>query len=350
MKNVVFILPNLSQGGAQKVFLEILPKLSPKNKYHLFVLNEARKDFEVLPQYYEIHELHSSRTIFSFFRLVKKLRELEPDTVFSTLYHVNILCSIASFFLKKKPVLNFQEANTPSVQLIGLKKLPARILLSLFYPKAHKILCLSEHMKKDLHANFGLDNQKLVVIYNPASNKGLKETVTENPFSKFGNGPHILAVGRLNYQKDYPYLIEKFYSFKRELSSAHLWILGTGELESDLKDLIKKMKLEDSVHLEGFQKETNKYYQHTDLFVMSSIFEGTPNVLMEALQTHCPILIRKHHGGTEEVMNILGISDRYVDDLIFENSFFQPLPEDAFEKLRAEFSLEKIASQYESLI
>jgi glycosyltransferase involved in cell wall biosynthesis len=173
----------------------------------------------------------------------------------------------------------------------------------------------------------------------------------ENPFRLHGQGPHLVAVGRLSFQKGFDRLIKDFPFLLAKKQNARLWILGKGEREKDLRELINQLGLEEKVFLAGFQQNPFQWLKHADLFVLSSRFEGLPNTLLEALSCGCPVVALHHPGGTEEILKKLGLIDRYVPSLeVWPASWWERPMGSWNDLLINNFSMLKIVEEYEDLL
>jgi glycosyltransferase involved in cell wall biosynthesis len=110
------------------------------------------------------------------------------------------------------------------------------------------------------------------------------------------------TVGRLYYQKDPLTLIRSFKIINDKIPNTKLILVGDGPLENECIQLVKDLKLEATVKLEGYQKDSRSYYKKFDIFVLSSHYEGMPYALLEAMSMGIPAV------GT----NVIGIKDLIV--------------------------------------
>ena len=124
-----------------------------------------------------------------------------------------------------------------------------------------------------------------------------------------------MAVGSLEPIKQFDKLIIHFSRIKNE--DIKLFIIGEGSQESNLMQLIKDLKLENKVYLLGFQKNPYKYMKLADLMVLTSQFEGFPNVVLESMACGTPVLAFKCPGGIEEII-IEGKNGWFVEHNNFE--------------------------------
>jgi glycosyltransferase involved in cell wall biosynthesis len=167
-----------------------------------------------------------------------------------------------------------------------------------FYPWANGVVVVSEGVRDDMVRLTGIPRQHVTVIYNPSVvaaevQEKAKEPL-DHPWLEPGQPPVLVAVGRLQQQKDYPMLLQAFAQVRRS-QPARLLILGEGKERPMLEALIKELKLEDDVGLPGFVMNPYAYMDRASLFVLSSRWEGLPTVLIEALccgtravSTDCP--------------------------------------------------------------
>ena len=153
--------------------------------------------------------------------------------------------------------------------------------------RADALTCVSKDMVAQYQQVF--DSPSHVNVYNIvdcANSRLLMKESLEHEWFKHRDCPVLVAAGRLAPWKGFADLIHamKVVSKKRR---ARLVILGDGPLRSELEALISELDLTDIVHLEGYVNNPLKYYANADGFVLSSLVEGLPNVLVEAMMCGC---------------------------------------------------------------
>jgi len=156
-------------------------------------------------------------------------------------------------------------------------------LIKLLYQKANKIIAQTEEMKEEICKYFKIDCYKVEVLINPVDKDTINKMIKNvtNPFdNKYIN---IVAIGRLRNEKGYDVLIKAFKKVVEENENYRLYILGEGEERKDLEKLIDNLNLKDKVFLLGFQKNPYVYMKYADALVLSSRWEGLPNVVLEAI-------------------------------------------------------------------
>jgi len=226
--------------------------------------------------------------------------------------------------------------------------------IAMSYRQADCIIGQSSYAIEEIQAQFGVDRHRLLRIANPVDVDGLSPSLrhdTANPFGGWGPGPHVLCVGRLGPEKGFDRAIQAFPELRRPHPQAQLWILGEGAERSTLENLAGDLGMSSCVHLPGFQSDAARWMSHADLFVLSSRSESLPNVLLEAIACGCPIVALNQVGGTQEVLEDLGISERWLNSLVpWHESWFQ-CPEPALrQKLVDQFHWQRIVSEYEHLL
>ena len=110
----------------------------------------------------------------------------------------------------------------------------------------------------------------------------------------------ILSAGRLNTVKDFPTLIKAFARI-RQHTPARLLILGEGDRRAELEALILALGLQEAILLPGFQQNPYAFMRQAAVFVLSSIHDASPNVLIEAMACGCPVVTTDSPGGSAEL-------------------------------------------------
>ena len=170
----------------------------------------------------------------------------------------------------------------------------------------------------------------MINIYNPIDILEIrsKAEADPNPFFEFGNGPNVIGVGRLVYQKGYERILNFIPNILEKYPDVKFWILGAGELELELKKLVNDLDISNHVFFVGNQNNPYVWMKYADLFVLSSYYEALGCVLMEAWATDTPILSIKNQGFSEL------IPENEFDNLLAD----ERSPESLKEKIFGEYS------------
>lgn len=174
----------------------------------------------------------------------------------------------------------------------GLIGYYAKKFISMFYNNAFKIVAVSHAVADDLIINFGIKPSKIKVIYNGFDlheiNRLSAEPLTSSETELF-EAPTVITVGRLHADKAQWVLIRAFAQLIKKLPEARLLIVGNGPESSYLHRLTEALEIEHSIFFLGFQNNPFKFVKHSDLFVLTSPFEGFGNVLIEAMACATPV-------------------------------------------------------------
>ncbi len=179
-----------------------------------------------------------------------------------------------------------------------------KLLIRLLYPLAHKIVAVTKGVERDLRENYGLKN--VTTIYNPVDlgtvkNKALEPLPADYQWLK-DRRPLGISIGRLTKQKGQWHMIRAFAEVKKSIPEATLVILGDGPYRSRLHKLILDCGLHDSVFLLGKHKNVYPFLAAADLFLFSSVWEGMPNTMLEALSVGLPVVAADCGGGPREIL------------------------------------------------
>ncbi len=294
-KRILFIVPAFTNGagGAERVITTILRHLDRSDiECHLATILPGTQFLEDLPEDVTIHRLNVSRMRYALAPVVRLVRRLKPDTVLSTVGYANVLLVVARPFLPANTRIIIREATTPSGFLKHEAHNPAlwKFFYRHVYPRADQIICLTDAMQRDFHDTFHIPAKKLVRIYNPVDKASVRAHAVsaKNPYS--GEGPNIVAAGRLRREKGLDLLIDALSLVRRHIPGAQATILGEGPEEPALRKQVLELGLQSAVQFSGFQQNPWTYLAHADLFVLPSRLEGMPNALLEALALDTPVV------------------------------------------------------------
>lgn len=169
--------------------------------------------------------------------------------------------------------------------------------------RADKTVCISKNVEYDMRNFFKIKEKKLCTIYNPVDIKSLVTIEEDYTFDKeFSDYFNIVTMGRLTYQKGQWNLIYAIKDIVVQYPKVRLYILGDGELKNELEELVKKLELEEHVFFLGFISNAHKFLRQCDLFVLTSLFEGLGNVLLEAMALGLPVISTDCKSGPREII------------------------------------------------
>ncbi|WP_018142150.1 MULTISPECIES: glycosyltransferase [unclassified Thioalkalivibrio] len=254
-----------------------------------------------LPPEVEVIDLASGGKLDSVRKLTRLLREDPPAALLTAKDHAAKVAVIARRISGCPVPIFVKITNTPSQTLRRrFKRWTARLL----YRQADCVIAISEGVRDDLIANFGMDPGKIRVIYNPTVTPcipGRAAQPVDHPWFQGGGPPVIVGAGRLTGQKDFATLIEAFARLRMR-QSARLVILGDGPLRDSLQQRAQAFGVAEDVDLTGYVPDPIPYFARAALFVLSSRYEGLGNVIVEALAAGAPVVATDCPSGPREIL------------------------------------------------
>jgi len=358
MKHYLFYIPSLGDGGAERVAVMLANQFSKSGHNVSFVVNRIDgPNKSLLTQNVSLYELNPSTHISSIFLFFSLLKKINPDYIHCRLGVCPIIGVLSTLPIAMcgKVGIAYDSLYGPNSRIGGRITYCCASLLSRL---SRCTVCVSFDILTELRDRFKASSKKLRVIYNPVdleeingkSQKPLPESLSEYRQGK----PFILAAGRFVEQKDYPTLIRAFHRIHRELPH-DLVILGQGPLENDIRAFVKKLPLENRVIFPGFLQNPFPLFRAASLFVLSSASEGFGNVIIEALATGTPVVSTNCPGGPKEILangkygRLTPVGDDKALAEAVRLTLKNPLSADILQKRAGDFSLDKIANQYQSI-
>ncbi len=304
--DVAFFLPHLGGGGAEKMVATLANGLAGRGYHVEMVLVQATGvHLQTLSPLVYVVDLHARNSYLAFPPLISYLRRRQPSVLVSSLPLTNALAIVARWLARSKARLVIRMENTNSAQRRSpLKKSLEKHLLAWLYPHADRIIAVSHAVAEDAEDYLRLPASRIDVIYNPVLSSvrdQSSDSALIHPWFADGCPPVVLAVGRLVPAKDFPTLLKAFAEVHRQ-RSARLMILGEGEERTPLLALARALQVDDAVQLPGFVSNPPAFMRHSDVFVLSSLFEGLPTVLIEALASGCAVVATDSPGGAREIL------------------------------------------------
>jgi len=366
-KKILFVIPSLVCGGAEKVIVNLINYLDKSRYEILLVLFERKVDYlkDLTPfcRVVFLNKKHRWDFFVLFFKLWKIVADYKPDVILSSLYYANIITVITSLFFKKEFKLILSEHSYPSKYLAKarcgrLKK----CLMRFTYKRADKIVTVSKGIENLLEREFNIDPRKMKAIYNPISIKEIREKSKEevvHPFFRDSKAQVIIGVGRLTEQKRFDRLLKAVSLVMKQEKNVYLLVLGKGELRSELEELASIFNINKCIDFVGFQPNPYAWISRADVFVLSSDWEGLPNVIIEAMACSTPVISTDCLSGPNEIIvnGTNGMLVKRADEKALAESILILLRDKssrerfsvAGRKRAEDFSIKKILSQYEDL-
>ncbi|THK34726.1 glycosyltransferase family 4 protein [Ensifer sp. MPMI2T] len=293
---IVFVLSGLGAGGAEKIVnLLAHHRLARGDTVHVIAVNATGPEsYFPYDDAIGVESLgnHAHRALASgmgwrLLALRRRLQSLEPDLVISFLTKINVLVGLATWNLKTAVIMsernNFRSQEMHVFWRLA-RPLAARLATSLVMQTSEACRYLPENLRT-----------KATIIPNPvALPSGCARTS--------GDGTRLIAVGRLDRQKGFDLLLKAFRSVAAAVPAATLTIFGEGPQRAVLEQQVRDLGLGDRVRLPGVTKSPADWISAGDIFVLSSRFEGFPNVLLEAMTAGLAVIAFDCPWGPSEIL------------------------------------------------
>ena len=365
MKSIAFFMHNFTGGGAEKVTINLANELARRGyKISFLVIDRSGVLESKVDKNIEIINFNIGRAnkviknISNIFKLKKEIEFKKYKYFISVTAPMNLILSIANFLSKDRVKAYGTIHSMISLEDRKYKKLRYK-LLKYFDKYIEKTICVSKEAEEDYINTIGVNENKVITIYNPVIYDKIFQLQEEKCNHKWLNAKReykvVIAAGRLNEAKNFEMLLESIQLVKKE-RDIRLIILGEGELRKELEEKIENLNLKDNVDLYGFTENPYKFFSKGDLFVLSSRREGLPTVLIEALSCGCKIVSTNCKSGPKEILE-----DGKYGELVevgnvkeFSKAIIKKLDEDVDKNLlvnRAlDFTIEKSLKEYIKLI
>jgi len=306
---ILFLIPGHRGGGAEKVCLELANE---------FVVRGV--DLEVWSIYLigkstyknvEIQGAGKRRLIYSWGKIREIIVKKSPKTVVcfdndlaSMIVLLRLLKIVSGFKLISRNINTQSALRNNRYTLVGQLK---GYFMDNLYPKVDIVINQCSGMQMDLLILYPELKEKSVFIYNPVNLKDFKFKVVEKKQIIFA------CVGRLVPQKNFHEAITAFERFNKIYPSSILRIFGNGPLRATLAEYVETLNLTNNVFFEGYIDDVSQIYQNLTGLLLTSQYEGFPNVMIEALASGIPVISFDFKSGPSEVI-VNGINGFLVDN------------------------------------
>lgn len=304
-EKILFIIPSLLGGGALKTVCNISGYLKERYDVEVIGLFKTDKTYDFKCKTIVFDNPIEKSPIKKLIRIIKAIRfvkkyKLENNIKYSIsfLRYADLVNVLSRTKNKEKTIVSIRNYESIEYKNMPIKKAEEKYCMD----KADHIVAISNEVKADLIKNFGIKAENVTTIYNPCMVKPNKEIQNIANQEIFVKNKTIINVASLKMQKGQWHLIRAFSEVVKKIPDASLIILGKGEYEEYLKNLVKDYRLEKNVHFLGFVMNPLDYVINSDIFIFSSIFEGLGNALMEALACQKAIISTDYSCGAREIL------------------------------------------------
>lgn len=305
---IMLLITGLEMGGAERQVCDLADRFISEGHQILLVSLTGNAINRPQSSYIKLVELNMKKNIFNFIFAYRQLRKLinefRPDIVHSHMIHANLFARLLRMSSRIPRLICTAHSTNEGSKYRMLAYRMTDWLCDINTNVSQEAVNVSIRRKattenKIIHVSNGIDVDSF--IHNIASRERLR--------AKLGlanNTPLLLAVGRLTAAKDYPNLLSAFSKLLAFYEGIQLAIIGIGEEQDKLVDMIMELGLTERIHLLGLQRNINEWMSAADIYVMSSAWEGMPLVLLEAMACE-RVVVATDCGGVKEVLGDAGI-------------------------------------------
>jgi len=345
-RKLIFILPNLRTGGAQKTFIRLANIFKKEgNLIEIIVLGSPSNLYKDINKNIKCTFFYKKKIKYAFSQLYLYLNREKPYAIITCLNYMNVMATIVTKIASpnSKIIISERGIFSKEVNNKSFYSLIIKFLSFVTYRIANEIIAVSRGVALDLSETLKIPLNKIKVIYNPTISESLiKQSQEKIPakYEKYFKKPTIVSIGRLEHVKGYDILIKAFSKVKNIIDCS-LIIIGEGSLRKELIELCKSLNIENSVFLPGIISNPYPFVRRSKIFVLPSRSEGLPNALIEALgigktliATDCEgakeiissrkigyIIDNEDYRGMSEVILEVLVNKKYIDPRSIEKLF-----------------------------
>ncbi len=354
-QKITFLVSTLGGGGAEGVCVSLANKFAELNiETELVVLTlENEVYLHRLSSKVKIVNLQTKKASKSIPLLKNYVKQSSSRIYIVFNYELSVILNIINLFKRNRIVIISRNINTISKFFLSrnqsLKLKALFLMIKHLYTRSDFFINQSRGMEEDFLSFFPYLAKKSCVINNPV-NSNYKYDVSYNSIQRDN---YILCVGRLEHQKAFHRAVIAFSYIAKKVDYLNLRIVGDGSLKSELIALVDSLNLTERVEFVPFTKNLKNHYLKAQLTLLTSLFEGFPNVLVESISLGTPVVsINCESGPSEIITEENGILVEDEDkiaisclDLINKN-----IPREKVVKTSIKYDIDLITEQYLSII
>ena len=345
-------------GGVEHMLVNLIAGfVAAGREVDLLLIRDRGPHLAGLPEAVNRIPLGSNHSLLAIPALARYLRQVRPRALLAAKDRAGRAAVLARALAGVDTRLVLRLGTNLSASLAGRSALrrawrywPIRRL----YPRIDRIVAVSAGVAADTATIAGLPREAISVIRNPVITPDLRQRAAApcpHPWFQGKGPPVLLGAGRLQRQKDFPTLIRAFARV-RQARPCRLVIIGEGQERPALRALIAQLGLADQVDLPGFQVHPLPFLARANLFVLSSAWEGSPNVLTEAMALGTPVVATDCPSGPAELLDggriapLVPVGDPEALAAAILATLDQPPPGDLLMDAVAEYEQAYSARQY----
>jgi len=307
-RRVAILLSYSGDGGVERMLNQLMrAMLAAGCAVDLLVLKARGGHFAGVPAGVRVLRLDSGHARLAVRHIARYLRAEQPPVLLAAKDRAGRAALQARDRAGVRTRVFIRLGNTLSESLVGRGRLRRWLRYAAIrrtWPRADGIIAVSHGVAEDVVATSGVAPERVHVLANPVVTPELFERAAaapEHEWPQIAGEPVIVGAGRLDRQKDFPTLLRAFARLNAQ-TPAHLVILGEGEDRGALERLAVELGVGERVRLPGFVANPHATMARADLFVLSSAWEGSPNVLTEALALGVPVVATDCRSGPREIL------------------------------------------------
>ncbi len=298
--NLLLLVPSLKQGGQERVAVHTAHIMKDVKNVTIAIFDARDMVYDTDVEIVDL-QLPSAKNkimqIVNVFRRVCALRKLKRERKISCTLSFGDTANIANVLsrVKDKTVLSVRGYDSVPKRKLSI------LLWHVLYRRADKVLCVAKKLSEELASVCHLNHDKVITVYNPYDMNQINLQKEEKTSIEVSH-PSIVSVGRMQDVKGFRHLLRATKLACEKIPSLQLVLVGDGAILPQLKELATTLEIEKNVLFAGFQKNPFAVLAGCDCYVLSSIHEGFPNALVEAMACGLPAIAVDCETGPREIL------------------------------------------------
>ncbi|MDT3435760.1 glycosyltransferase [Haloarcula sp. 1CSR25-25] len=361
---IAFYVPSLTVGGAERVTVSVANGLAKRGyEVDLVVSFNSGAFREEVAEEVTIVDLGTTKIPVlgigaSVPCLSRYLSARSPAILFSQMTYANDIYLVSQLVARSDTVSIGTIHNTLGMQEEPKEKF-VQLLQRLLAGQADQFVAVSEGVAESVVEHVGIDREKVTVLHNPIPVRDVQQQARESVDHRWLDSPEhevILGVGRLERAKNFSSFLRAFAQLHSNRPQTRAIVVGKGSKRSELEALAVELGIEDIVSFPGFVDNPYGYMGSASVLAMSSIHEGLPTVLIEALACGCQVVATDCPSGPAEILNngeygrLTPVGDDAALADAIEATLESPLSGERLIKRANDFAPDAVIDEYETFI